>query len=126
MVSVVISNRTRDEINVPVVPAFVLKPPAPTEEPLRTELSYVALWDLAKGAVLHPSSAVPLKLEPGDSKKIAVDLSTLLWSRINWSVLPHDKLSVAVPAGKYSLYMQLTGKDGETLCSSKSVDVLIK
>lgn len=125
-VSAVIENRSKNALGVPVVPAFVLKPSVPTEESLKAELSYQALWDLGKKTSLPVFSTVFLQLKPGDSRKITVDISKLLWSRMNSSVLPHSKLFEAVPAANYSLRLELTGKDGRVLCSSNAVDILIK
>ena len=120
-VAVVIENRSEAGVSVPVAPSFTLKPPAQPDE-----LSYVALWDLRKGTTLPVSTTVPLELKAGQSKTIESDVSELLWSRINWSVLPHSKLYAVVPAGKYSLRLDLGGNDGRLLCSSNAVDVLIK
>lgn len=125
-VGVVIENRSDAELSVPVVPSFVLKPLTATEEPQKSELSYLALWDFQKGTTLSLSATVPLQLKPGGSKKVSSDISSLLWSRMNWSVLPHSKLFKVVPAGEYSLRLELTGKGGKTLCSSNAVDVVIK
>jgi hypothetical protein len=125
-VAVVLENASGTDLSVPVVPSFILEPLAPGEEQQKSELSYLALWDLEKGTTLPLSSTVSLQLKPGDSKKATSDISNLLWSRINWSVLPHSKLFKVVPAGRYSLRLELTGGDGKTLCSSNAVDVLIK
>ncbi len=125
-VAVVVENPSETELSVPVVPSFILKPLAPTEEQQKNELSYLALWDLEKGTTLPLSSTVSLQLKPGDSKKLTSDISDLLWSRINWSVLPHSKLFKVVPAGRYLLRLELTGNDGKTLCSSNALDIFIK
>jgi hypothetical protein len=125
-VGVVIENRADAELSVPVVPSFILKPHAATEEPQKSELSYLALWDLEKGTTLPLSATVSLQLKPGGLKKVSSDITSLLWSRINWSVLPHSKLFKVVPAGGYSLRLELTGKDGKILCSSNAVGVVIK
>jgi hypothetical protein len=125
-VAVVLQNPSETELSLTVVPSFILKPLATMEEQQKSELSYLALWDMEKGTTLPLSSTVSLQLKPGDSKRVTADISSLLWSRINWSVLPHSKLFKVVPAGMYSLRFELTGKDGKTLCSSKAVDVGIK
>jgi hypothetical protein len=125
-VAVVIENRSESELNVPVVPSFTLKPVAAADEPASSELSYLAFWDLRKGTTLPLSTTVPLQLKRGDSKSITSDIADLLWSRINWSVLPHSKLFAVVPPGGYSLHLELVGNDGKMLCSSNVVDVLIK
>ena len=125
-VGVVIENRADAKLSVPVVASFILKPHAATEEPQKGELSYLALWDLGNGKTLPLSATVSLQLKPGGSKKVSSVITSLLWSRINWSVLPHSKLFEVVPAGGYSLLLELTGKDGKTLCSSNAVDVVIK
>jgi len=125
-VAVVIENRSEADVNVPVVPSFILSPLAPAMDPQKGELNYVALWDFEKGTTLSLSSTIPLQVKAGVSRKINSDIASLLWSRVNWSVLPHSKLYKVVPAGRYSLRLELTGNDGKTLCSSNAVDVTIK
>jgi hypothetical protein len=125
-VGVVMENGSDAELSMRVVPYFILKPLAATEEPQKSELSYLALWDLEKGTTLPISATVSLQLKPGDSKKVSSDITNLLWSRINWSVLPHSRLFKVVPAGRYSLRLEFTERDGRTLCSSNAVSVLIK
>ncbi|HXM68679.1 MAG TPA: hypothetical protein VN911_18265 [Candidatus Acidoferrum sp.] len=124
--SATVENRSHTEVNVQVVPSLILRPPVPAKEPLRTELSYQALWDLEKGRALPVSATVPLRLKGGDLKKIAHDISKLLWSRNNSALLPHSSLFNAVPAGKYSLSLELNGNEGKILCSSNVIEVLIK
>jgi hypothetical protein len=125
-ISAVFENRSENEMTVRAVPSLILRPPVPAEEPLRTELSYQALWDLEKEKTLPVSATVPLRLKGGDSKKIAGDISKLLWSRINSPLLPHSSLFKAVPAGRYSFSLELSGNDGNILCSSNVIEVLIK
>jgi len=125
-VAVIIKNRSETALSVPVVPSFILTPLAHTEEPQKGELSYLALWDLERRTTLPLSSTVSLQMKPGDSRTVTSDLASLLWSRINWSVLPHSKLFEVVPAGRYALRLELTGSNGKALCSSNAVDVLIR
>jgi hypothetical protein len=125
-ISAEFENPSETQMDLQAVPSLILRPLVPTEEPLRTELSYRALWDLEKGKTLPVSATVPLRLKGGDSKKIAHDISKLLWSRINSALLPHSSLFKVVPAGRYSLSLELSGNDGKVLCSSNVVEVLIK
>ena len=125
-VAVLIQNRSQIELNPRIVPSLELTPLKPSEEPLKGGLSYLALWNIETGAPLAPSSTITLHLAPGDSKKVTSNIATLLWSRANWSVLPHSRLFRVVPAGRYSLRLELTGSDGKPLCSSKAVAVVIK
>lgn len=124
-VAVVLENASEAELSVPVVPFFILEPLAQREQQV-SELSYSALWNLKIGKTLPLSSTVSLQLKPGDSRKVTSDISNLLWSRFNWSVLPHSKLFTVVPEGRYSLRLKLTESNGKTLCSSNALDVLIK
>lgn len=125
-VSAMVQNTSKASLDVAVVPAFLLKPMVPDQEPLRTEFSYSALWDLEKGVSLPVSATVLLRLKPGEVRKIKVDVATLFWSRINSPVLPHLKLFNAVPTGKYSMHLELTANVGSVLCSSNVVEVVIK
>ena len=122
--TVLIQNRSKIEFKPRIVPLLELTPPP--EEALKGELSYLALWNLETGTPLTPSSTISLHLRPGDSKKVTTDVATLLWSRTNWSVLPHSKLFRVVPPGRYSLRLGLTDSDGKTLCSSNAVPIVIK
>jgi hypothetical protein len=125
-VGLVIENRLDSQLSVSVVPSLTLKPFAAAEEPQKSELSYVALWDLDKGTTLPRSATASLQLKPGGSKKVSSDIASLLWSQINSSVLPPSKLFKVVPSGRYSLRLELIGRHGMALCSSNAVDVLIK
>jgi hypothetical protein len=125
-VGLVIENRLDSELSVSVVPALTLRPPATTEEPQKSELGYMALWNWDKGTTLPPSATVPLQLKSGSSKKVFSDIASLLWSRTDESAIPHSKLSAVVPPGRYSLRLVLTGRHGKALCSSNIVNVLIK
>lgn len=125
-VAILIQNRSQLDLNLRTVPSFVLTPLKPAQEPLKEEMSYLALWDLETGAPLPLSSTISLHLPPGDSKRAGSDIAALLWSRVNWSGLPHSRLFRVVPAGRYSLRLELTGNDGKTLCISNEVAIVIK
>ena len=124
--SLVIENRLDSELSVSVVPSLTLKPLAGAEESHQSGLSYLALWDWDKGTTLSPSATVSLQLKPGSSKNASSDIASLLWSKINGSVVPHSNLFKVVPPGRYSLHLVLTGRHGKDLCSSNAVSVLIK
>ena len=125
-VGLVIENRLDSELSVSVVPSLTLKPFAALEEPHKSELSYVALWDLDKGTTLPLSATASLQLKPGSSKKVSSDIASLLWLQIKSSARPQSKLFKVVPPGRYSLHLDLTGRHGKALCSSNAVSVLIK
>jgi hypothetical protein len=104
-VAVVIGNRSESELNVPVVPSFTLKGVAAAAKPASSELRYLAFWDLRKGATLPLSTTVPLQLNRGDSKSITSDIADLLWSRMNWSVLPiPSSLRLSLPEGTHCIW----------------------
>lgn len=124
-VGVVVKNGTDHQLVESVVPYFMLTPLTVMAEAQRNELTYEALWDVEKGTSLPVSSTSLLDLNPGQARKFSLDIGDLLWSRVNWSVLPHSKLLKVVPAGRYSLHLELAGNGGRSLCSSKSVDVHI-
>src|SRR5215467_15026578 len=64
-VALVIENRLDSELSVSVVPSLTLKPFAATKEPQKSELGYVALWDLDKGTRLPLSATASLQLKSG-------------------------------------------------------------
>jgi hypothetical protein len=122
----VIDNHSENPVRVRVVPSLTLKPLAQASNNANLdELSYIALWDIRKGASLPLSTTVQLELKTGQSSVIASDISELLWSRVNWSVLPHSKLFDVVPTGRYLLHLELGTTDGKVLCSSNPLNVLV-
>lgn len=125
-VAILFQNRSELDLNLGTVPSFVLAPLKPAEKPMKGEMNYLALWDLETGASLPLSATSSLHLSPRDSMRVTSDIATLLWSRVNWSSLPHSKLFEVVRAGNYSLHLELTGDDGRILCSSNEVAVVIK
>lgn len=124
-VGVVVKNGTDHQLAEPVVPYFTLTPSAVMGKAQQSERTYEAFWDVEKGTTLPVSSTSLLELNPSQTRKFNLDIGDLLWSRVNWSVLPHSKLLKIVPAGRYSLHLELAGNGGRSLCSSKSVDVHI-
>lgn len=126
-VSVVITNDSEADMESKAVPAFYLKPVDVAGNGNRqAELTHFAFWDTSTGAALPVSANVTLRLRPRESLKKRVDLAKLVWSRRNYSVLPHTPLFTEVPAGEYFFYSEITSTDGSGLCSSKKVKVLIE
>jgi len=126
-VSVVVTNNSEADMESRAVPAFYLKPVELSGDANRqAELTHFAFWDTSTGAALPVSESVTLHLRPGESLKKRVDLAKLVWSRRNYSVLPHTPLFKEVPAGEYFFHSEITSTDGKGLCSSKEVKVLIE
>lgn len=121
IISVVIENTAPVEVGLAAVPAFHLHQPNHSNP----EWDYIALWDLDRFS-LQVSSVVQLRIKAGGHRTAELDVSPLLWSRVDSALLPHSKLFDSVPKGKYLLWLDLTSADGTLLCSSPKVGAEIK
>jgi hypothetical protein len=125
-ISIVIENRSDNALRMKMGRSLSLTPADLTEEPQKSELSYVALMDLPAPRSLAVSRAVPLRLGAHGREEVTVGIARLLWTRVNWSVLPHSTLFEVVPSGKYLLQFTITAHNEKDGCSSNALAVEIK
>jgi hypothetical protein len=125
-VALVVENRLGAEVSMRVVPFFELEPLDAVEERRGGEFTYLALWDLEKGTTLPFDATTFLELKTGESTKITSDVASFSWTRFNSSLPPDSGLFRVVSAGKYSLRLELIGRNGRAICSSNAVDVFVR
>jgi len=124
--SATVQNATAEDVNVLAVPTFLLSPSTSSAPRVDDGRDYSALWNWRTGTTLSPFSAISLRLSAGQSITAKTDLSKLLWTRLNWSVLPNAALFKVVPAGTYLLTLKVIEKNGGVLCSSHEARVVIR